>query len=286
MANKGNLIAQLRKEAGYTQKSLAEALHITDKAVSKWERGLSMPDVSLLPKLSLLLGADMSLLLAADGRHPNEGWKGLVDLRGSHVDLSRMIYDKPVVYFLLAHFLLLGMRDICFLCSKENEEYLKSDIFARLGFRFSFNLVDNDAHDLMILRRPCFLFGSDLTRQFQGAMVTRSIIKLVPVNVLPPFLFCPAEYVPVYRKNPAYLEEIAASRTLGRGMVCVDMDDADNCVELAQFVRMMQRNSGLLIGSLEEIAWRKGLIDRQTMLQLAANSAYRQFLERLAGGAE
>ena len=64
--SKGNIIAELRREAGYTQKTLAEALHITDKAVSKWERGLSLPDVSILPKLSLLLGADMSLLLAPD----------------------------------------------------------------------------------------------------------------------------------------------------------------------------------------------------------------------------
>ena len=37
----GLLIRQLRREAGLTQRDLAEALHITDKAVSKWERGVS-----------------------------------------------------------------------------------------------------------------------------------------------------------------------------------------------------------------------------------------------------
>ena len=37
----GRFVAQLRKEQNLTQKELAERLHVTDKAVSKWERGLS-----------------------------------------------------------------------------------------------------------------------------------------------------------------------------------------------------------------------------------------------------
>ncbi len=46
--NIGKFIAQLRKEKKMTQKELANQLHITDKAVSKWERGLSCPDILLL----------------------------------------------------------------------------------------------------------------------------------------------------------------------------------------------------------------------------------------------
>ena len=44
----GALIRALRKERNMTQKDLAERLHITDRAVSKWERGLCAPDISLL----------------------------------------------------------------------------------------------------------------------------------------------------------------------------------------------------------------------------------------------
>ena len=40
--------ALLRKEKGMTQKELAEKLYVSDKAVSKWERGLSLPDIALL----------------------------------------------------------------------------------------------------------------------------------------------------------------------------------------------------------------------------------------------
>lgn len=48
----GNIIVSLRKEKGMTQLELAEKMGVTDKAVSKWERDLSFPDVSSIPKLA------------------------------------------------------------------------------------------------------------------------------------------------------------------------------------------------------------------------------------------
>lgn len=48
----GSMIAQLRKQRGMTQLELAEQMGVTDKAVSKWERDLSFPDVSSLPRLA------------------------------------------------------------------------------------------------------------------------------------------------------------------------------------------------------------------------------------------
>lgn len=48
----GDFISNQRKEKGLTQKQLAAKLFITDKAISKWERGLSIPDIEILDKLS------------------------------------------------------------------------------------------------------------------------------------------------------------------------------------------------------------------------------------------
>jgi transcriptional regulator with XRE-family HTH domain len=62
----GLLISTLRKEKGLTQKELADKLGITDRAVSKWERGLGCPDVSLLDDLSRIL--DVSILEILKGR--------------------------------------------------------------------------------------------------------------------------------------------------------------------------------------------------------------------------
>lgn len=66
----GAFLMQLRKEKGYTQKDLAEKLYVSDKAVSKWERGLSVPDVSLLVPLAELLDVTVTELL--EGRRLNK----------------------------------------------------------------------------------------------------------------------------------------------------------------------------------------------------------------------
>ena len=60
----GELIRILRTQKGLTQKALAEAVGVGDKAVSKWERGLGCPDVSLLPELSRVLGVGLEALLS------------------------------------------------------------------------------------------------------------------------------------------------------------------------------------------------------------------------------
>lgn len=62
----GQLIADSRKNLNMTQKELAEQLSITGKAVSKWERGLSLPDISLLLPLSQILGVNLYELLKGE----------------------------------------------------------------------------------------------------------------------------------------------------------------------------------------------------------------------------
>ena len=59
----GDTIAALRKEQGMTQKELAEKMHVTDKAVSKWERNLSCPDIASLPDLAEVLGTSVEAFL-------------------------------------------------------------------------------------------------------------------------------------------------------------------------------------------------------------------------------
>lgn len=60
----GKFLNQLRKEKELTQKELAGKLYISDKAISKWERGLSMPDISLLMPLSKILNVTTTELLS------------------------------------------------------------------------------------------------------------------------------------------------------------------------------------------------------------------------------
>ena len=62
----GKFIAKLRKEKNVTQNELAESLGITDRAVSKWENGRGMPDLSLLTPLCEKLGVSINELLSGE----------------------------------------------------------------------------------------------------------------------------------------------------------------------------------------------------------------------------
>ena len=59
----GRFIAECRKEEKLTQMQLAEKLNITDKAISKWERGIAMPDSSIMLDLCAILGISVNELL-------------------------------------------------------------------------------------------------------------------------------------------------------------------------------------------------------------------------------
>ena len=61
-------IRHLREERGLTQSQLAEAIGVTDKAISKWETGRGLPDISLIEPLASALGVSVAELLTGDVR--------------------------------------------------------------------------------------------------------------------------------------------------------------------------------------------------------------------------
>ena len=65
MKSIGETIASLRKQKGMTQNELAEKMNVTDKAVSKWERDLSCPDINTISKLADILDVSVEELLKA-----------------------------------------------------------------------------------------------------------------------------------------------------------------------------------------------------------------------------
>lgn len=56
----GEIILQRRKELNMTQKELAEKLNITDRTISRWECGVSLPDVEMLKTVAIVLGVDIN----------------------------------------------------------------------------------------------------------------------------------------------------------------------------------------------------------------------------------
>ncbi len=95
-AKTGALIRELRREKGITQKQLADALHVTDKAVSKWERGICAPDLALLEPLANALGCTILELISgertqrdgestADAKETEEAVKTAIDYSADQI---------------------------------------------------------------------------------------------------------------------------------------------------------------------------------------------------------
>lgn len=80
-AKTGALIRELRREKGITQKQLADALHVTDKAVSKWERGICAPDLALLEPLANDLGCTILELIS--GERAQRDGESIMDAKGA-----------------------------------------------------------------------------------------------------------------------------------------------------------------------------------------------------------
>ena len=76
----GQKIAELRKAKNLTQLELATQLNITDKAVSKWERDISCPDINTFPKLAEILGVSVDELLQANVARKEENNKNKFDV--------------------------------------------------------------------------------------------------------------------------------------------------------------------------------------------------------------
>ena len=66
----GTIICELRKKNNMTQLELAEKMNVTDKAVSKWERNLSCPDIGSLPRLAEVLGVSVEELMCGEKEAP------------------------------------------------------------------------------------------------------------------------------------------------------------------------------------------------------------------------
>ena len=88
----GKFIARLRNEKQMTQQELADKIGVTDRAISKWENGRGMPDLSLLPILANELNVEISELLNGKKMTKEE----LIELKGTIEKLIEYNYDKQI----------------------------------------------------------------------------------------------------------------------------------------------------------------------------------------------
>ena len=299
----GKTIAKLRKQAGLTQAGLAEKVGVSDKAVSKWERGIACPDVSLWNMLSILLDTDIESLIY--GHESNNEWKGVIFLDNS-IPTDITIYNKPLIHHLLSQFLLAGINDItvvgdCSHISLPGVQITITDSVAQLNRRFT--------SPMFFIYGNSFLYGPNLTKHFRRAMSRTDGITVIasmkrkgryPVAVnadrravltkkiisnqyyAEPFVFVPAKFT---HSQYTGFEDILNGtgfnvETMVRGMAPFNINSYEEAFRLSEYVRLMEELTGERIGCIEEILVRRGLADYKDVKEICDKDT-KKYLEGL-----
>lgn len=123
--NTGKLIQEARLSQGLTQAQLGEALHISDKTVSKWERGKGFPDISLLEPLAEILGLSVASLLAGEVVEEPISGQSISRAAGAFHRQRRRITWRQIVDAGVKGLLLAGVLGFIFLMLEYNGVFNK-----------------------------------------------------------------------------------------------------------------------------------------------------------------
>lgn len=131
----GKLIQEKRKSMRMTQQELADILYITDKSISKWERGVSIPDISLFPKISEVLSISLQQLLFGEVANTKDFEEKLIEKLKKE---KRKRKNERTIFVLVCWFFLFLIGYFIFL----NYKNPKAMSFVFDGVSQSFELHD------------------------------------------------------------------------------------------------------------------------------------------------
>lgn len=193
--NVAQAIRFLRKTKNLTQKDLAKKLGVSDKAISKWERGIGIPDVSLLSKLSIILDTDIESLLDGNICHNEQNTVGLLIIDNNEYMSEKLsnfagtnLCDKPLIHYIVSQFLLLGINEILITCSKISKNFIENHIDIGSNIEISITCIENseqkislekkiekfiNGRNFMFIDGYHFLYGLDMTKILKRAMIDR-----------------------------------------------------------------------------------------------------------------
>lgn len=145
----GQEIAVLRKKRGLTQEELADRLHISPQAVSKWENGRAMPELSLLVELAEALNSTLDAILFPDSVRPaaNANFEHILLPYAPIADFSGAAWPRSMAYpaVLSAVKLFMGLernRDSMGQQLNDDTEYILQSAFTSICFGYSWGADD------------------------------------------------------------------------------------------------------------------------------------------------
>ena len=294
----GLAIAELRKRQGFTQRQLAGKLNVSDKAVSKWERGQGLPDISILSSLSMILDCDIESLLEGNANSSTkEKWVGFLNLINTDVVIDSLIYDKTLIAYQLGYFMLLGIKDIYIICNNSQQNTI-NDIVKKLNINIIFIKKYNEIKNsnVMYIYEPLFIYGQNLTRSFQKATERKNGVTVLSLpehitnnisifydskhkvvieekksmetaynyNALP-IIFYPKKY---YQETNTSLfktavkelinKDILYTEPMFRGVIYIPLRSKEDVEDASKIVEIIQKRD-YPIGDLNEISSKRGL---------------------------
>lgn len=267
----GKSLAFLRKRYNMTQRCVADYLGVSDKAVSKWERGLGMPDISFLSKLSAIFDTDIESILEGNLANMDLHWCGLLELyyrEGIHA--QTLVYDKPAVYLQIAYIMLAGIQQIYIVGESceidfvrerfgngeslglqlyylvKQPERTQADLFVQIQQKQT--VLDG----LMVIDGLDFIYGKDVTKTF------RRIIYNEQRDVR----FDKGLHLLFHRLLGQESESV---QHFERGVQAFPIQDYQSLLDAGSIVSIIQRYQEKSFMDLHEIAWHRGFISSSGM---------------------
>lgn len=228
----GKLIAKARKEKGYTQQELANLLFVTDKAVSKWERGLSLPDSNVCSKVAHLLDLDIEDLLPTNSAIQ---WSGYIKLDETNNLYKEKLGEQTVFEHLMSLLALLSINEVYVDCN--DIEFVKSLELEKYGFNLYLNSIVPDKK-IVCLMGNFFLYGANLTRWFRTLMSLDINVNFIYKN----------KATPIYIKAG----ESSINKNIGKGYI-YSLIDKKNFNLLNSLINSLSSVVGYDVNKLSEI---------------------------------
>ena len=251
----GNTVKVLRKNAGLTQRELAKKLDISDKAISKWERGLCYPDVTLISKLSKALDIDTDALFIEEDKHLASKWCGVIcfeDISKNRY-LTMKVRHTSIIDILICYFLLVGINKIVVFCDSKSMIKCQKSIEKYYHYNVTIECIDVDtikqafnsvesirsSNSIMLIRAPFFVYGVGLTSTFQRAMMDNApIITLSNPNL--PVLFLEKRVLVDYFNTGNFTKSVSI-HNMFRGYIKIDLVSNKRISECSNLIAIIEK---------------------------------------------
>ena len=160
----GKLISEARKKLNLTQKNLADKLYVSDKAVSKWERGICFPDISVLIPLTEILNISLYDLLKGEKMNKKdveETLKDTINYSTNEIERNKKKYTLISIISILAIIIV----SVCIIIVNNNSELsgiIDRDEIYNISYyeEYKTDLLNNDGNKIeMILDRLPLSWG-------------------------------------------------------------------------------------------------------------------------------